>query len=693
MTFQTLATQYVQTYDIVADPTFTTASISWSKGNLSSRVVFMKEGTGSISSPVNSTTYDANTNWTIKGSSVGSGYYCIYNGTGTAVHLTGLYPGRTYTIQAFEYNGNAGSENYLTNVSGVNNPVTVVPWPTTTFYNTNGVSSQEAWNNPTRWDHDTIPTAALHTAVQVYIDGNCVVTNAAESNNLTIYAAHGIISPKLTVNPAHSLNVIGPFANNGGSSALTVKANASLPNGTLTWGTGTITASVEMYSKASWDLSKEVNNRYSWQFFGIPVKQLTAGNTFNFSNCYVRKWDESVVDYYDVWVRMNDGTTLYENTGSTLNPGLGYELVQQYPTTYTFRGELVHEDFTKSLSYSPSAIFAGQHVLGNPFTAAIDISTIDFGDNTEQAVYQYNTGTYQEWLNSSGQNVPGRGKGQHVAASKNAAGKNSVPAQIPSMQGFLVKSVGSTGSITIPYVTALKTDTGMQRTKRFIDKPVISSVSTRIDLTSENSSDRMWIFTDPSCTRKFDNGWDGRKIPAALKTAQLFAVEEDGNYQIDGVNDMNETVLAFQPVADMQYKLTFNHENIDASYSSILLMDLIENKTVDITPNGSEYRFSAVGCTGVSNRFKIITSGNSVDPTSILCQIKLFSTKGIILIQNVSSYSGDYLLYNMAGLMVQNGTFNPNGITSISTLNLIPGAYIIKASTNIEKAIEKVIIR
>ncbi len=49
----------IQTYNIVGDPTFTTAHITWSNGNLSRRVVFMKEGVGAISNPVNSTTYTA----------------------------------------------------------------------------------------------------------------------------------------------------------------------------------------------------------------------------------------------------------------------------------------------------------------------------------------------------------------------------------------------------------------------------------------------------------------------------------------------------------------------------------------------------------------------------------------------------------------------------------------------------------
>ena len=687
--------QEVQTYNLVATPSFTAAKLKWKNGSRASRVVFMSEAGAAISDPVYGTSYTASANWNIKGTQLSnSGYYCIYNGTDTTVYLTHLYPGTQYTVQAYEYDGAAGSEDYLTNLTGANNPNTFIPWPTTTFTNTQGIASMETWNTAARWDHDTIPTANLHPAVLVYIDGNCVVTNAAESNNLTIKTVHNGITPKLTISAANSLNVIGPFANNGAASALLVKSSATAPNGTLTWGTGIVNGTVEMYSKASWDLTKEVNNRYSWQFFGIPVKQLTAGNAFNFNSCYVRKWDESVIDYYDVWIRQNNGTTLYQNSGSILTAGLGYELVQQNPTTYSFSGELFHADYSKSLPYSSGAIFAGQHVLANPYTAAIDISSIDFGPNTEQAIYQYTTGTYQEWLNGTGQNTPGKSRGQHMASSKNTAGKNSVPAQIPSMQGFLVKAIGGTGSITIPYVTALKTDTAIRRSKSAVQVSNTSNVSTRIDITSDTFNDRMWIFSDDACTRKFDNGWDGRKIVGTSLTTQFFAVEEDGNYQIDAVNDMNETILAFQPGIDSNYKLTFTHQNINQKYNAVFLLDLVDNKVIDISQTGTEYAFSAKPKSALSNRFKISADLKKQTDSGIAQkQIRIFSTPEVVFVQNSSSLPGEFLLYNMSGVTVSSVSFNPYEIKAISTISLAQGAYIVKAKTDIEKITERIIIR
>ncbi|MGE5398021.1 MAG: GLUG motif-containing protein [Chitinophagales bacterium] len=90
-------------------------TINWTNGNGSSRAVFVKVGNGDITNPSDSSTYTASADWLSKGTQLGaSGYYCVYNGTGSSVSLTNLSPGTSYTVQVFEYNGSAGSEKYLT---------------------------------------------------------------------------------------------------------------------------------------------------------------------------------------------------------------------------------------------------------------------------------------------------------------------------------------------------------------------------------------------------------------------------------------------------------------------------------------------------------------------------------------------------------------------------------------------------
>ena len=120
--------------EIISTPTTQTSSISfsnvttsglqldWTNGNGSSRAIFVKEGSGSITNPVDGTTYTASSNWSSKGTQLGSsGYYCVYNGTGTSVTLSNLAAGTSYYVQAFEYNGSASTSKYYT-ATATNNP-------------------------------------------------------------------------------------------------------------------------------------------------------------------------------------------------------------------------------------------------------------------------------------------------------------------------------------------------------------------------------------------------------------------------------------------------------------------------------------------------------------------------------------------------------------------------------------------
>lgn len=100
----------------------TQLTIGWTNGTAAKRAVFVKQGSGAITNPSDNTTYTASTDWSSKGTQLGSsGYYCVYNGTGNSVTLTGLSAATTYTVQVFEYNGAAGAEKYFTTTTA-NNP-------------------------------------------------------------------------------------------------------------------------------------------------------------------------------------------------------------------------------------------------------------------------------------------------------------------------------------------------------------------------------------------------------------------------------------------------------------------------------------------------------------------------------------------------------------------------------------------
>jgi len=88
------------------------ADINWTNGDGDKRVVFVTTDTLN-SYPLNNTTYIASADWNNKGTELGtSNWFCVYNGTGNTVTLTNLSPNNNYHVWVFEYNGNAGAEQY-----------------------------------------------------------------------------------------------------------------------------------------------------------------------------------------------------------------------------------------------------------------------------------------------------------------------------------------------------------------------------------------------------------------------------------------------------------------------------------------------------------------------------------------------------------------------------------------------------
>jgi hypothetical protein len=131
----------------------TSFQINWTRGNGSNCIVFVSNTTEGTAQPVNNTSYTANTTFGM-GSQAGSGWYCVYNGTGTSVTVSGLTVGNTYRAMVLEYNGIAGYESYNTtsNTGNPNNQEAVFSTPTTqasniVFSNVNENSFSVSWTS------------------------------------------------------------------------------------------------------------------------------------------------------------------------------------------------------------------------------------------------------------------------------------------------------------------------------------------------------------------------------------------------------------------------------------------------------------------------------------------------------------------------------------------------------------------
>ncbi len=143
--------------------TETTANVSWTNGNGTNRAVFIKQTSTTSPVPVDNTFYLANTTLS-SGTQIGStGWYCIYNGTGTSATVDGLTASTAYRVMVVEYNCTIGSQKYLTSTA-TNNPNNFTTAATTS------------------------PTITVSTASLIGYGNQCINTNSSSQS----YTVSGI---------------------------------------------------------------------------------------------------------------------------------------------------------------------------------------------------------------------------------------------------------------------------------------------------------------------------------------------------------------------------------------------------------------------------------------------------------------------------------------------------------------------
>ena len=157
------------------------ASISWTDGNGSSRLVVVKAGSAVDAFPVDGTSYTANAAFG-SGSQIGTGNYVVYAGASPLATLSGLTRDVVYYFRVFEFNGSGGSENYKTNAA-TGNPISQ-----TTMAATPGSNPTDLTVSPIGTNGFTVTwtkgTTGTNTLIVIRANGN-----PTDPSDLTTYTA------------------------------------------------------------------------------------------------------------------------------------------------------------------------------------------------------------------------------------------------------------------------------------------------------------------------------------------------------------------------------------------------------------------------------------------------------------------------------------------------------------------------
>lgn len=571
------------------------------------------------------------------------------------------------------------------------------------------------WSIPSNWTDGRLPLEGERVifhddAIPLYVNsyGNI------QGNIYTVAGVDNATAADLVILPDCGLKITNdtpalPAINFTNSASVVINsedpATPGSANGTfIVPQNAKVNAVINFYTKAKGPADATEVADMSWQYFGIPVKSFWAGDL---NGAFVRQYDETktITEEQD-----EENTLIYYwhwlTNESIMRPVTGYEISRRetHSGNFTFYGELNTADIDTVLSITADSYFKGQHVVSNPYTAALDIKTgLEFGlkddDTFNKTVYLFHTGTPGEWethIGADDEVLPG----QYLTIPQENAGSGNLPLTIPSMQGFVVElnpaataTEGNAAARTLKFKYSGASDTNlpMRTSPSGNEKP-----STMISLYDNNEKliDRAWIFINEKSTRNFDNGYDGRKKIVSPGLAQLFSYENDGIYQVNTTPDINNTSLGFKGQEGItNYTLAFAHNNIESIYQNLYLIDLETNILTEITADKSSYTFAGHNTHTATNRFVLRAHEKEIS-NQIKNKVDIYQENDRVFFINLYDEEVLVNIYDIAGRLTQKLKLPPLYSTSLPEGNFVSGVYVIKIyGENIRESSDKIIIK
>ncbi|NLI35471.1 MAG: hypothetical protein GX416_02980 [Bacteroidales bacterium] len=608
---------------------------------------------------------------------------------------------------------NNATLNYATDTNPANNSSsTVLKWYNY-WYGTNSTD----WNIPANWTANFVPNAgedvefatADNNGINGYGNGKGAAVNDLYLDNVDQNSSGGRIignlinasDKNLVITTGNQLIINGEVIdNNANKGTIVVKADSynKATNGTLIFSDPTknqnVAATVEFYNKAYY-CDECGLYRKQWQYFGIPIQSSATFPVDGVAgNETVNQWAE--VYNGDKW-RTAPYTPDVQFTAFR-----GYEMTNDSHTlptdVYSFPGTLYVGNATISLTKTANVNYSGANLIGNSYTAAIPIATALTTDITDKTVYLFNTGTRDQWrrLNGSQVNVSGIAGGQYLAVPFNLAGQTpggsstALPSMIPATHAFMLLADKNT-TLNIDYskltknqtitdasgnqiaTRAVSADTNKASTQKDNTFKVSKLASLVMDVVSDNSADRVWIFSKSGTTYGFDSGWDGQKM-GDESSAQLYVSASDNTkLQVATVPNFDSVSLGFIPTNDGTYTLEFAPSD-ELNNDKIYLNDLLTGKRLQIV-NGGTYTFTATKGETV-NRFSLSYTAGSTTFSSDESLIHITIGDGTIKITNTSNNDCSVFISDNKGYTIKHCEVQSNSEKIFS--GIANGTYIVR---------------
>ena len=421
----------------------------------------------------------------------------------------------------------------------------------------------------------------------------------------------------------------------------------------------------------------------TWQYMGAPGNNATFKNLD--SQTLIYHWDET------------KGWTPYTVNGS-LPIWQGYALTQSIQANQTYQITAQAIQGTKAIDLTYTSLgMKGDNLFVNSFTAPIDIAKFTTGDITGnwgyQTFYFFNTGSWNDWQGTNPNHSHDASSAGHYYAvplfsAPYLEGSQTI---VPPMQGVYVHTEEAPVSITLNYEKHVWNGSAGNLPMRAPQKQSPDFQRVRIQVSSDNSgADRMYIIQEPSTTRDYDNGYDGKNINAQGQV-NIYTNEPFGKMEVSCANDIDSMYIGLRTGNDTHYTLTFGAIAGDSLY----LQDL-ENDSIIPLFNDEQYHFTAQPNTVNNSRFLLLShprfAPNTSTPTTDIngdTLAKIWSIGSTIYIANAPANSWA-TLYTVSGhLVLSTPIANTQSPATLDVSHLPQGVYILRLNNQVYKFVCK----
>ena len=616
------------------------------------------EDCGSILFP-EKTTADLPITWTV----IEGKEYADFNEQG----MLEIYKNGTIKVQAIQ----EGTANY--------EPLTPAQY-TYTFniqLQTIFVGTEDSnWDNPNNWTMCRLPypTEVVTMEHPATLSTHATVAGVIFSTNGSIHITH---TGGLTINEAGVTNA----ATNGSSIIIDNNPQGA---GFLLISPSAPEANKHPYFTMNFTtraFNEGVPRDETWQYMGAPGNNATFKNLD--SQTLIYHWDET------------EGWTPYTVNG-TLPTWNGYALTQSIQTnqTYQITAQAMQGSQTINLTRTEEGM-KGDNLFVNSFTAPIDIAKFTTDDITGnwgyQTFYFFNTGSWNDWQGTNPHTHDASSAGHYYAVPLfSAQYLESSQTIVPPMQGVYVHTEAP-ATITLNYEKHVWNGTAGNLPMRAPQKQSPDFQRVRIQVSSDNSgADRMYIIQEPSTTRDYDNGYDGKNINAKGQV-NIYTNEPFGKMEVSCANNIDSMYIGLRTGNDTYYTLTFGAIAGDSLY----LQDL-ENDSIIPLFNDEQYHFTAQPNTVNNSRFLLLShprfAPNTSTPTTDIngdTLAKIWSIGSTIYIANAPAYSWA-TLYTVSGhLVLSTPIDNTQSPATLDVSHLPQGVYILRLNNQVYKFVCK----